>query len=119
MQYDDNNIFAKILRGEIKNELICENKHCIAFNDINPLKKIHALVIPKGKYKNYSQFIKNASDEERLNLQDCILKVVEILNLNEQGYRLIANQGSNAGQEVDHLHFHILGGEILGAIVQK
>ena len=120
MKYDDNNIFAKILRGEIPCKKIYEDKYVLSFHDVNPQKKIHALVIPKGKYVNLDDFNQNASDEEIVGLIKGITSVAKKLNIsavNGDGYRTLANIAENGGQEVPHLHFHLFGGEKIGKMV--
>ena len=120
MEYDKNNIFAKILRGEIPCKKIYEDKHVLAFYDINPQKKIHALVIPKGEYVNLDDFIKRASEKEIAEFSKGINTVAKKLGVSVdggKGYRVIANVGENGGQEVPHLHFHLLGGEKIGKMV--
>lgn len=117
MQYDLNNIFAKILRKEVPNKTIYEDNFVLAFYDITPLRKVHALVIPKGYYRDYTDFMENASSEEILNLHKGIVKVVEILKIKDTGYRILSNVGIDGGQEVPHLHYHILGGESVGKMV--
>lgn len=118
MPYDTNNVFARILRGEIPSKTLYEDKFVLAFHDISPLKNVHALVIPKGQYRTYTDFIENASDGEIVALQKAIVKVVEILNVRNTGYRIIANVGIDGGQEVPHLHYHIFGGEPLGKVIR-
>ena len=121
MAYDDQNIFAKILRGEIPCKKIYENEFVLSFHDINPQKKIHALVIPKGKYENLDDFSCNASSEEIVGLLKGINIVAKKLGISSelgQGYRALANVGSNGGQEVPHLHFHLFGGEKVGKMVE-
>ena len=123
MAYDKNNIFAKILRGEIPlkaNEKIYENEFVLSFYDINPRKKIHALVIPKGEYTDLDDFSKKASDKEIAELIKGINIVAKKLGISingGKGYRTIANIGENGGQEVPHLHFHLFGGEKVGKMV--
>ena len=123
MAYDKNNIFAKILRGEIPlkaNEKIYENEFILSFYDINPRKKIHALVIPKGEYTDLDDFSKRASDKEIAELIKGINIVANKLGISingGKGYRTIANIGENGGQEVPHLHFHLFGGEKIGKMV--
>ena len=123
MTYDKNNIFAKILRGEIPlkpNEKIYENEFVLAFYDIKPQKKIHALVIPKGEYIDLDDFSKQASDKEIIELIKGINAVAKKLGISTEGgkgYRALANIGENGGQEVPHLHFHLLGGEKVGKMV--
>tara|TARA_B100000700_G_C14941442_1_gene806978 strand:- start:1027 stop:1389 length:363 start_codon:yes stop_codon:yes gene_type:complete len=119
MTYDNNNIFAKILKGEIPCKKIYENDFVLSFHDINPQKKIHALVIPKGSYTDLDDFIKNADKKEIIEFFKGITHVAKLLKVSsiEGGYRALANIGSNGGQEVPHLHFHIFGGEKIGKMV--
>ena len=114
MVYDDNNIFAKIINKKLSNEIIMENEHAIAFNDIAPQAPIHILVIPKGKYIKYDDFLSKASKEEILDFFMLINHLVKSNNLENTGYRLITNAGKNGNQEVPHLHFHLLAGKNLG-----
>ena len=121
MPYDNNNIFAKILREEIPCKKIYEDKYVLSFYDINPQKKIHALVIPKGNYVDLDDFISNASTDEIMGLLKGIKVVAKKLNIsteNGKGYRALANVGENGGQEVPHLHFHLFGGEKIGKMVE-
>ena len=114
MAYDNNNIFAQILNKKLSTDIIIENKNAIAFNDIAPLAPIHILIIPKGKYVKYDDFLNTASKEEIYDFFILINKLVKFYNLKETGYRLITNAGQNANQEVPHLHFHLLAGKNLG-----
>ena len=114
--YDEQNVFSKIIKGDIPADIVYENEKAIAFYDIAPIFKIHVIVIPKGKYMDYTNFINNASDSEIIGFNKCIQKVVEILNLHDLGYRLVSNVRGYGGQEVFHLHFHILAGEKLPAL---
>ena len=111
MTYDKNNVFAKILRGEIPCKKIYEDEHVLAFHDVNPQKKIHALVIPKGDYINLDDFTSKASEKEIVGLIKGICIVAKVLGVSEgvkgKGYRSLVNIGNNGGQEVPHLHFHI------------
>ena len=121
MAYDDSNIFAKILRGEIPCKKIYEDNHVLSFYDINPQKKIHALVIPKGKYIDLDDFSLNASPEEMVGLLKGINIVAKKLRISTEvgnGYRALANISEDGGQEVPHLHFHLFGGEKVGKMVQ-
>ena len=121
MSYDDNNIFAKILRGEIPCKKIYEDDFVLSFHDINPQKKIHALVIPKGKYVDLDDFSHNASSEEMVGLLKGINIVAKKLGISVdkgKGYRALANISEDGGQEVPHLHFHLFGGEKVGKMVQ-
>ena len=120
MAYDDQNIFAKILREEIPCNKIYEDNYVLSFYDINPQKKIHALIIPKGKYIDLDDFNKNASNEEIAGLIKGISIVAKKLGIsteNGKGYRALANISEDGGQEVPHLHFHIFGGEKIGKMV--
>tara|TARA_B100000925_G_C21682762_1_gene334800 strand:- start:200 stop:565 length:366 start_codon:yes stop_codon:yes gene_type:complete len=121
MSYDNNNIFAKILREEIPCNKIYEDKFILSFYDINPQKKIHALVIPKGKYVNLDDFSSNASNEEMVGLIKGINIVARKLGISSDignGYRTLANISNDGGQEVPHLHFHLFGGENVGKMVE-
>ena len=121
MKYDDNNIFAKILRDEIPCKKIYEDEFILSFYDINPQKKIHALVIPKGKYVNLDDFSTKASTEEMVGFLKGINTVAKKLKISVdtgKGYRALANIGEDGGQEVPHLHFHLFGGEKVGKMVQ-
>jgi len=122
MTYDKNNIFAKILRKEISCKKIFENKYVLSFYDINPQKKIHALVIPKGEYINLDDFNQRASDLEIVALSKAITEVAKILCISVdtgQGYRALTNLEEHGGQEVSHLHFHLFGGEKVGKMVSE
>jgi len=121
MAYDDNNIFAKVLRGEIPCKKIYEDDFVLSFYDINPQKKIHALVIPKGKYIDLDDFSDKASDDEIVGLIKGVNKVAKKLGIsvNEgNGYRALTNISEHGGQEVPHLHFHVFGGEKVGKMVE-
>ena len=121
MPYDKNNIFAKILRGEIPCKKIFENKYVLSFHDINPQKKIHALVIPKGKYIDLDDFSLNASPNEMVGLLKGINKVAKKLGISSdigKGYRALVNISDHGGHEVPHLHFHLFGGENIGRMVE-
>ncbi len=120
MSYDDNNIFAKILRGDIPCKKIYEDKFVLSFYDINPQKKIHALVIPKGKYVDLDDFCQNASPDEMVGLLkgiNIVAKQLEISVDTGKGYRALSNVSEDGGQEVPHLHFHLFGGEKIGKMV--
>ena len=121
MIYDNNTILAKILRGEIPCKKIYEDEYVLSFYDINPQKKIHALVIPKGKYIDLDDFNTRGTDKEILGLIKGISIVAKKLKIsvnNGKGYRTLANISENGGQEVPHLHFHLFGGEKVGKMVQ-
>ncbi len=115
--YNDANIFAKILRGEIPNDTVYEDDYVLAFRDINPQKQIHALIIPKGRYTDLTNFCDRASDNEIIGLMRAVPKVIDALGVDEMGYRIISNIGEDGQQEVPHLHLHILGGEVVGPLV--
>ena len=119
MIYDKNNIFAKILREEIPCKKVYENEYVLSFYDINPQKKVHVLIIPKGEYVNLDDFINKASDKEILEFNKAIVHIVKILKISNQegGYRVLSNTGKDGGQEVPDLHYHIFGGEQIGKIV--
>ena len=122
-KYDNENIFAKILRKEIPNDTVVETDLTLAFKDINPVAPVHVLVIPKGPYVNYDHFVSNARNEEILDFNNTVKEVIKKFDLdperNGNGYRLIANTGLNGVQEVPHLHFHILGGRNMGFMVSR
>ena len=121
MIYDDNNIFAKILRKEIPCKKIYEDEFVLSFYDINPQKKIHALVIPKGKYIDLDDFTTKASASEIVGLLKGINTVAKKLGISVdkgKGYRTLTNINEHGGQEVPHLHFHLFGGEKVGKMVE-
>ena len=111
--YDKNNIFFKILQKEIPADVVYEDEICLAFRDINPSAKIHVLVITKGCYANFADFVKNESAENVRKFFESVARVAEKLGVAESGYRILSNTGRDAGQEVEHFHVHILGGERL------
>ncbi len=115
--YDTQNIFAKILRGEIPCNRIFESDTALAFHDIHPQAPLHALVIPKGAYISHADFAQHASDVEIAGFTRAVGTVATIIGADEHGYRLIANHGANAHQEVPHYHVHILGGRALGSML--
>ena len=119
--YDDQNIFAKILRGEIPNNTVLETEHSLAFRDIQPQAPVHVLVIPKGPYVCYDHFAMAASDAEIADFTRAIGKVCDIEGVRPgeggNGYRMIANTGNDGVQEVPHLHVHILGGRRIGRMI--
>ena len=118
MNYDKNNIFAKIIRSEIPCKKVYENDYVLAFHDINPQKNIHVLVIPKGEYLDLDDFNSRASDKEIVALNKAITHVSNLLGAKDNGYRALTNVGSDGGQEVPHLHFHIFAGENIGNMVE-
>jgi diadenosine tetraphosphate (Ap4A) HIT family hydrolase len=117
--YDENNIFARVLRGEIPCKRVHETPHALAFHDINPQAPIHVLVIPKGPYRSWADFSATASEAEIAGVVRAGGEVAKLLGLEEPGYRLLANAGVNAHQEVPHLHVHIFGGKALGPMLAR
>ena len=117
--YDDSNIFARILRGEFPCKKVYEDDHALAFHDINPLAPVHILVIPKGAYVSWDDFSERASDAEMAGFVRAVGKVARDAGMVVQGYRLLANTGKRAGQEVGHLHVHIFGGQPLGPMLSR
>ncbi|MFP7672170.1 histidine triad nucleotide-binding protein [Marivita sp. S0852] len=116
--YDDQNIFAKILRGEIPNDTVLETEHTLAFRDIQPQAPVHVLVIPKGPYVCYDHFAQAASDAEIVDFTRAVGQICKSEGLQEGGYRVISNAGDAGVQEVPHLHLHVLGGRGLGRMLQ-
>ena len=114
--YNDNNIFAKILRNQIPSKKVFENDAVYAFKDINPQAPVHVVIIPKKEFCSLNDFSSNASDETIIAMMRSIRKIAEILKLND-GYRIISNVGKTGGQEVPHFHIHMLGGMQLGKII--
>jgi histidine triad (HIT) family protein len=121
--YDDQNIFAKILRGEIPNKTVLETEYTLAFEDIQPQAPVHVLVIPKGPYVTYDHFAEAASDAEIVDFTRAVAKVCQMTGVEPgsggDGYRAIANSGADGVQEVMHLHVHILGGRMLGRMLSR
>lgn len=117
MSYDSNNIFAKILRGEIPCKKLLENEFAVAFEDIHPAAPVHALVIPRGEYISFDDFAQKADAAQMKGFWDSVRDVAAKLGLPENGYRLISNHGADASQSVPHFHVHILGGRTLGALL--
>jgi diadenosine tetraphosphate (Ap4A) HIT family hydrolase len=117
--YDDDNIFARILRGEIPSKKVYEDEHALAFHDINPLAPTHILVIPKGPYVSWDDFSAKASEAEIVGFIRATGKVARDAGLVESGYRLLANTGLNSGQEVPHLHVHVFAGRPLGPMLAR
>ncbi|MEM8776079.1 MAG: HIT domain-containing protein [Pseudomonadota bacterium] len=121
--YDDQNIFAKILRGEIPNDTVLETEHSLAFNDIQPQAPVHVLVIPKGPYVCHDHFAATASEAEIIDFIRATAEVCRLKNVSpgngEAGFRTISNAGEAGVQEVPHYHLHILGGRKLGRMLEK
>lgn len=119
LPYDDQNIFAKILRGEIPNRTVYEDDWALAFHDINPQAPVHVLVIPKGRFVSWDDFSANGSDAQIAGFTRAVGHVARELGLVEPGYRLLANVGFDSHQEVPHLHVHIFGGKPLGPMLAR
>ena len=119
LPYDDQNIFAKILRGEIPNMTVYEDEWALAFHDINPQAPLHVLVIPKGPYVSWDDFSARASDAEIAGFIRAVGHVAREAGLVEPGYRLLANIGQHGHQEVPHLHVHVFGGRQFGAMLAR
>lgn len=117
--YDPQNIFARILRGEIPSRRVHEDAFALAFHDINPLAPTHVLVIPRGAHVSAADFHANASTEEIAGFWRAVGLVAKSLGLEAAGYRLLANMGPDSGQEVPHFHVHILGGRPLGRMISS
>jgi histidine triad (HIT) family protein len=117
--YDDSNIFARILRGELPCSKVYEDEHALAFHDINPQAPVHILVIPKGAYVSWDDFSDRASAEELAGFVRAVGKVARDMGLVGRGYRLLSNIGRLAGQEVPHVHVHIFGGQPLGPMLAR
>ncbi len=120
--YDDTNVFARILRGEIPNKTVLETGHTLAFHDVRPQAPAHVLVIPKGAYVNFDHFATEASAEELADFTRATGEVCRMLGVapgaGGQGYRMISNAGAHGVQEVPHYHVHVLGGRVLGRMLQ-
>ena len=117
--YDDSNIFARILRGEIPvHRKVYEDDYVLAFHDILPKAPLHVLVIPKGKYATVYDFYKQASAEEVLHFSHAVTRIIDQLDIQKKGYRIVTNCGRMGGQEVPHFHLHILSGRSLGPMVE-
>jgi diadenosine tetraphosphate (Ap4A) HIT family hydrolase len=115
--YDEQNIFARILRGEIPCKKIFENDFALAFHDINPQAPLHVLIIPKGPYCSFADFSASASDAEIAGFVRAVGVIAKDLGLEAPGYRLLANTGEHSGQEVPHFHVHLFGGRPLGRMI--
>jgi histidine triad (HIT) family protein len=119
LPYDDQNIFAKILRGEIPNNTVYEDEWALALHDIYPQAPVHVLVIPKGAYVSWDDFTEKASDAEIAGFVRAVGKAARILGLPAPGYRILANTGLDSHQEISHLHVHIFGGKPLGPMLAR
>ena len=119
LPYDDSNVFARILRGELPCRKVYEDEHALAFHDINPAAPVHVLVIPTGRYVSWDDFSANASDAEIAGFVRAVGHVAREQGLVAPGSRLLANVGANGGQEVPHLHVHLFGGRGLGTMLGR
>jgi diadenosine tetraphosphate (Ap4A) HIT family hydrolase len=117
--YDESNVFARILRGEIPSRRVYEDAHVVAFHDIAPQAPVHVLVIPRGNYVSLADFSAQASAEELAGFWRAVGAVARQLGLEERGYRVLVNTGEDAGQEVPHFHVHIFGGRGLGPMLVR
>lgn len=118
MAYDDSNVFAKILRGEIPCNKVYEDEHVLAFHDIQPQTRVHVLVIPKHAYESFADFSHKASEAEIAAFFRAAGKIAKDLGVEEDGYRILANTGKHGHQEVPHFHLHIFGGQPLGRMIK-
>ena len=119
MAYDPNNVFAKILRGELSSERVYEDDKILAIKDINPKAPTHVLVLPKGPYTSLLDFSIRATNDEIAYFFQTVAKIAELAGLQDKGFRLVANTGPDSGQEVPHFHVHLMGGNHLGAMVSS
>lgn len=119
MQYEPNNVFAKILRGELPCKKVFENEHALAIHDIKPQAAVHVVVIQKGEFLDIHDFLSNAGPDQITGFMRAIALTAAELKLPANGYRVISNIGAHGGQEVPHLHVHILGGAPLGSLIGK
>ena len=119
MSYDRNNIFARLLRGEITAKKLHEDEHTLSFHDIRPQAPVHVLVIPKGAYESLDDFSARASVAEQAALMKAIGHVARLTGVDRTGYRVLSNIGRDGHQEVPHLHFHVVGGRQLGRMIPK
>ena len=117
--YDETNVFAKILRGELPGRKVYENEHAVVIHDINPLAPVHLLALPRGPYVSWDDFSAKASDAEMAGLTRAVGEAARIVEASTQGYRIVSNVGRRAGQEVPHLHLHIFGGQPLGPMLAR
>lgn len=118
MAYDEGNIFARILRGEIPCDKVFEDEHVLAFHDVNPQTPVHILVIPKGAYVSMDDFSASATDAEIAALMRAVGRIAADRGVTQTGYRILVNNGADANQEVAHLHIHIFAGQPLGRMIK-
>ena len=119
MAYDRNNVFARILRGEVPCRKVYEDEHVLAFHDIHPQTPTHVIVIPKGEYVSVDDFGTNATEAEQAALVRAIARIAHAEGVAESGYRILANHGAAAHQEVPHFHLHLFGGRYLGPMLRR
>jgi diadenosine tetraphosphate (Ap4A) HIT family hydrolase len=119
MAYDPDNVFARILRGELPCKKVYENDHALAFHDIHPQAPVHVLVIPKGPYVSADDFAAKATDAEIAGLFRAVAEVGRLMGVETSGYRFLANHGRDARQEVMHFHVHLFGGRDLGGMIRR
>ena len=119
MAYDPDNVFARILSGEVPCRKVVETAHSLAFHDVHPQAAVHVLVIPKGSYATLEDFCREADAEEVADWVQTVARVAELLEITESGYRVLANTGRDAHQEVPHLHMHVFGGGDLGRMIRS
>lgn len=119
MNYDPNNIFARIIRSEIPAKKVFEDEKILAFHDISKAAPIHVLVIPKGEYRNFFEFSSKAPSQEVANFFQKVAEIAKSLGITDSGFRLITNNGVDGGQTVDHFHIHLLGGKTMGEILPQ
>jgi diadenosine tetraphosphate (Ap4A) HIT family hydrolase len=117
--YDEGNVFARILRGELPAKVVFENEHAVVIHDINPLAPVHLLAIPRGPYVSWDDFSSTASDAEMAALTRAVGEAARQVEASTGGYRVLSNVGKRAGQEVPHLHIHIFGGQPLGPMLAR
>ena len=117
--YDEGNVFARILRGELPATVVFENEHAVVIHDINPLAPVHLLAIPRGPYVSWDDFSSTASDAEMAALTRAVGEAARQVEASTGGYRVLSNVGKRAGQEVPHLHIHIFGGQPLGPMLAR
>lgn len=117
--YDQANVFAKVLRGELPATIVYENEHAVVIHDINPLAPVHLLALPRGPYVSWDDFSARASDAEMAGLTRAVGEAARVVEASAQGYRVLSNVGKRAGQEVPHLHVHIFGGQPLGPMLAR
>jgi len=117
--YDEENVFAKILRGELPARKVYENEHAVVIHDVSPLAPVHLLALPKGPYVSWDDFSARASDAEMAALTRAVGEAARVVEASAQGYRVLSNVGKRGGQEVPHLHLHIFGGQPLGAMLAR